>query len=99
MPAKMVGTAELPRLVYRGRIAVPGRFGVVVSGSGVGRDRGTAASQPLADTAAAGLVTARLGSWVGCWLAICAVTRGGGGFDEQRGVRRRCPALHTFLLM
>src|SRR6266498_4910473 len=97
MSGKMVATAEMPGVAYRRRVVVPARSPGAARGSGVRLGCGAVPSPPLLDAALANLVTSTRVTRIGGWQAI-RITRGGAGFDERQGVRRRCPALHMSLL-
>src|SRR6266545_2227152 len=97
MSGKMVATAEMPGVAYRRRAVVPARSPMAAPGSGVGPDCGAAPYLPLPETALVSLGSSTLVAQVGGRQVIRSITRGGAGFDERQGVRRRCPALHPLL--
>ena len=95
MPADMWRSAEPSRLAHGHRVGMATRGLDATLDVGVARGRVAAASLPLPLSRLPNLTTLMV-VWVGRQPAICARTRGGGGFDDQQGVRRRCPALHRF---
>ena len=95
MPADMWRSAEPSRLAHGRRVGMATRGLGITSEAGVPRGRVAVASLPLPLSGLPNLTTST-GVWFGRQPTICARTRGGGGFDDQQGVRRRCPALHRF---